>query len=147
MSAGGGQPIPAPTGALLQTANTWQAQQSFAAKLVWLDVNVDIGTTTGTKLGTSASQKLGFWNATPVVQPAGSAQAAAAAQTQESLTDNSGGTPSTTIAAISDTATKNAVASLAAQLAKIRTDVANIKTLEDAMRSALVTIGLIKGAA
>lgn len=31
--------------------------------------NIILNTTTGTKLGTNASQKLGFWNATPVVQP------------------------------------------------------------------------------
>lgn len=30
--------------------------------------NIVLATTTGTKIGTSASQKLGFWNATPVVQ-------------------------------------------------------------------------------
>lgn len=28
-----------------------------------------LGTTTGTKIGTSTSQKLSFWNATPIVQP------------------------------------------------------------------------------
>lgn len=33
--------------------------------------NLVFGTTTGTKFGTSASQKMGWWNATPVVQPAG----------------------------------------------------------------------------
>jgi len=34
-------------------------------------INEDIilGTTTGTKIGTSTSQKIGFWNATPIVQP------------------------------------------------------------------------------
>lgn len=32
--------------------------------------NVILGTTTGTKIGTSTSQKLGFYNATPVVQQA-----------------------------------------------------------------------------
>jgi hypothetical protein len=32
--------------------------------------NIVLGTTTGSKLGTLATQKLGFWNATPVVQPA-----------------------------------------------------------------------------
>jgi hypothetical protein len=39
------------------------------------------------------------------------------------------------------------LASLAAQLAKIKTDVTNIKTLQDATRTALVDTGLIKGAA
>lgn len=31
--------------------------------------NVILSTTTGTKIGTATNQKLGFWNATPVVQP------------------------------------------------------------------------------
>lgn len=31
--------------------------------------NIALGTTTGTKIGTATTQKLGFWNATPVVQP------------------------------------------------------------------------------
>lgn len=31
--------------------------------------NIVLGTTTGTKIGTSTTQKLGFFNATPVVQP------------------------------------------------------------------------------
>lgn len=31
--------------------------------------NIKFHTTTGTKIGTATSQKLGFWNATPIVQP------------------------------------------------------------------------------
>jgi len=31
--------------------------------------NIVLGTTTGTKIGTATTQKIGFWNATPVVQP------------------------------------------------------------------------------
>jgi len=31
--------------------------------------NIAIGTTTGTKFGTATTQKIGFYNATPVVQP------------------------------------------------------------------------------
>lgn len=34
-----------------------------------LDEDIILGTTTGTKIGTSTSQKLGFFNVTPVVQP------------------------------------------------------------------------------
>jgi hypothetical protein len=33
--------------------------------------NVSMGTTTGTKFGTSTTQKQGWWNATPVVQNTG----------------------------------------------------------------------------
>lgn len=35
-------------------------------------VNILFGTTTGTKIGTSTSQKLAFYNSTPIVQPSGS---------------------------------------------------------------------------
>ena len=38
--------------------------------------NIAAGTTTGTKIGTSATQKIGFWNATPIVQPTTSVAAA-----------------------------------------------------------------------
>jgi hypothetical protein len=31
--------------------------------------NIAVGTTTGTKMGTATSQKLSFWNKTPIVQP------------------------------------------------------------------------------
>jgi hypothetical protein len=34
-------------------------------------INLAVGTTTGTKIGTATTQKLGFWNATPVVQNTG----------------------------------------------------------------------------
>jgi hypothetical protein len=33
-------------------------------------VNLTFGTTTGTKLGTATTEKLGFWNNAPVVQGA-----------------------------------------------------------------------------
>ena len=37
--------------------------------------NIQVGTTTGTKIGTATTQKLGFYNKTPVVQPAAVANA------------------------------------------------------------------------
>lgn len=40
-----------------------------------------LGTTTGTKLGTAAAQKLAFHGATPVIQRAGAAQAAVSTAT------------------------------------------------------------------
>jgi hypothetical protein len=40
-------------------------------------VNTSFGTTTGTKLGTATTQKLSFWNATPIVQPTTAVAAAA----------------------------------------------------------------------
>lgn len=40
--------------------------------------NIILNTTTGTKIGTATTQKLGFYNATPIVQRSGAAQAALA---------------------------------------------------------------------
>jgi hypothetical protein len=41
--------------------------------------NITVGTTTGTKIGTATTQKLGFFNKTPVVQPTAVANATDAA--------------------------------------------------------------------
>jgi hypothetical protein len=41
--------------------------------------NIAVGTTTGTKIGTATTQKLAFYNATPIVQPAGVADASGGA--------------------------------------------------------------------
>lgn len=49
--------------------------------------NIIFGTTTGNKLGTAASQKIGIWNATPIVQPT-TAVAAATFVTNTSLIAN-----------------------------------------------------------
>ena len=45
-------------------ANTFTGAQTLS------DVDIVLGTTTGTKIGTAITQKLGFYNATPVVQQA-----------------------------------------------------------------------------
>lgn len=51
-------------------------------------VNVVVGTTTGTKIGTSTSQKLSMWNATPIVQPTtGIAASTFVANTSGTLND------------------------------------------------------------
>lgn len=72
--------------------------------------------------------------------------ASAAALTQDALTDNSGGTASTTIAAIGATyaqaEVRNAIASIAAQLAKIKTDVAAVRTGSEANNTAIDAINV-----
>ena len=147
--------------AVLDSTLTVAGAATFNGSVTMGDADdIILATGTGTKIGTAVGQKLAFYNATPVVQPAAAAQAAAAAQTQDTVTDSTGGSVSTTLAAITApaanattsltddmTAVKNALASIAAQLAKIKTDVTNIKTLQDAERTALVNLGLIKGAA
>jgi hypothetical protein len=42
-------------------------------------VNIALDTTNGTKIGTATTQKIGFWNATPAVQPAAVADASGGA--------------------------------------------------------------------
>ncbi len=42
----------------------------FSNLTTWTDaVNMSFGTVTGTRIGTATTQRIGFWNATPVVQP------------------------------------------------------------------------------
>jgi hypothetical protein len=85
----------------------------------------------GMTVGQSSSDLVAFYGATPVDQPAGAAQAA--------VTDASGGTaaPTNGIATLTGTYNStilaNALATIAAQ--------------SNALRNALVELGLIKGAA
>lgn len=94
--------------------------------------DIAVGTTTGTKIGTAAAQKLGFWNATPVIQPAGALQAA--------LTNSTGGAQDGTLAAVG--ATNGSDVSGA-----INDNFTDIYALLTEIRTALVNTGIIKGAA
>ena len=90
--------------------------------------NIVLGTTTGTKIATATTQKLGFWAATPVVQPSGAAQAA--------LT-SAAGTASTTVADVGASFSQ----------ATLNNNFASTLNLLNAIRSALVAAGLMKGSA
>ena len=85
----------------------------------------------GYAVGQSATDLVGFYGATPIAQPSGAAQAA--------VTDGSTGTaaPTNGIAALTGTYNStlliNAIATLAAQ--------------GNAIRNALVSVGIIKGSA
>ena len=83
------------------------------------DNNIVAGTTTGVKVGTAITQKLGFYNATPIVQPAAAAQAAVA---------TTGATDASPFGYTE--AQANAIVALVNE-----------------MRSTLVNLGLMKGAA
>ncbi len=93
-------------------------------------VNLVLGTATGTKIGTATAQKLGFWNATPIVQPTAALQAA--------LTDSTASAATGTIPAIRNDS-----------LAHLASDAADglhvIFGLQNAIRTALVAAGIIKG--
>jgi hypothetical protein len=104
-----------------------------AGTVSWADaVNLALGTGTGSKIGTAAAQKLGFWGVTPIAQPSGAAQAA--------LTNSTGGTAGSSLAAVGATNSGDVSAT-------INNNFASAWTLLDAIRTALVAAGLIKGSA
>ena len=122
--------------------------------------NVVVDTTTGTKIGTAVGQKIGFWNATPIVQPVGASQGAISA----TLTDSTGlsGTHDDTLAATTvpsdltggeapTEAEHNALLAVIRLMAQNASDSAQkiieLVTLVNALRTALVNAGVIKGAA
>lgn len=84
-------------------------------------VNIVLGTTTGSQICTAVSQKLGFWAAAPVVQPASTSQAAVSLPAWDG-----DGTVDPT---------------------QVNANFAALETLINQLRSDLVTVGLIKGAA
>lgn len=83
-------------------------------------VNIPLGTTTGSQIGTATAQKLALHGATPVIQRAGAAQVAAATT----------GSTNTTPYGFTTSAQANAIV-----------------TLLNEIRAALVEKGIIKGAA
>lgn len=91
--------------------------------------DVVVNTTTGTKIGTATSQKLGLWNVTPIIQPAGAGQAA--------ITDATGGTPASSLVDVGVVFSQSA----------INANFATTAVLLLAMRTAMVNSGLMKGAA
>jgi|Deesub1362A_J573_1020465.scaffolds.fasta_scaffold18286_2 hypothetical protein len=84
---------------------------------------------------------------TPIAQRS---HVADASQTQQSLTDNTGGTASTTLADcagadnVSEAAIENNFASIAAQLAKVKTDVGNLVTKVNSILATLEAFGFHK---
>lgn len=91
--------------------------------------NVILGTSTGTKVGTSVSQKIGFWNATPIVQPSSANQAA--------LTNSTGGSGDGTLVDVTT--------AMLADPVKINDNFTDIATLLNQLRLDLVSTGIIKG--
>lgn len=103
-----------------------------------------LGSTTGTKIGTATTQKLGFFNATPVVQPVGANQAALGAVTTEGSNTGIAGAG---LSLIGNTTSVDQAANLMNDLAALREDIAAAFTLINQLRADLVTLGVIKGAA
>ena len=88
-------------------------------------VNMAFNATTGTKIGTATTQKIGFYNATPVVQQTAST----------ALTDNTGGTPGSDLAGCGDTSLSN-------QASVINNNFATVLTQLNTIRTSLTNLGL-----
>lgn len=95
-------------------------------------VTVGTGTTNGTMIGATAADKIGFNGKTPIAQPSGAAQAA--------LTNSTGGTATTTLNAVGATNASDVSGT-------INNNFASLWTLLDAIRTALVNRGHMKGSA
>lgn len=123
-STGGGsvylRDITTGTTLLLEGANGRVSFPGGATLDLANNTNISSGTTTGAKICTGTTQKLGFHNSTPVAQRAGAAQAAVAATAATSVTPFG-----FTTAAQADA----------------------LVTLVNELRAALVEKGLIKGSA
>ncbi len=91
--------------------------------------NIVLGTTTGTKVASAATQKMAFWGVTPVVQPAHANQGA--------LTDSTGGTAGFTIADVTGSFSQSV----------LNNNFASVVRLLNRLRTDLVAAGIIKGAA
>jgi hypothetical protein len=114
---------------IVTTGTLGAGATTLSAALTLGNNNIVSGTGAGTKIGTSASQKLGFFDKTPVVQPAAANQAA--------LTNSTGGTADGTLAAVSGSGADT----------DINNNFTELHTLLTEIRTALVNLGLIKGAA
>lgn len=72
---------------LLNGKNTISNNWTFSSNpTISNGTNIDLGTTTGTKFGTGITQKIGFYNATPIVQRSGASQANVATTAAVNLT-------------------------------------------------------------
>jgi hypothetical protein len=92
------------------------------------------GNPDGCVFGQSATDPIAFFGATPAARPAAAGQAA--------LTDSTGGTASTTLAAITAGA-----AYAQADLTAIKNAIASLARAVNAINSTLNTLGLQKGSA
>ncbi len=91
--------------------------------------DLELDATTGSRIGTATSQKLAFWNAVPIIQPAAANQAA--------LTNNTGGVYDGTLAAVSGSGDDTT----------INNNFTDLHTLLNEVRTALANAGIIKGSA
>ena len=98
----------------------------------------------GIVIGVTSGAKVGFFGAAPVVRPVGAAQAAAGTATTVGANT---GTAGAGLSLIGDTTAVNQAAALMNDLKALQEDIAALTTLANGLRTALVNVGIIKGAA
>lgn len=116
-------------------------------------VDLILGSTTGTKIGTSATQKLGFFGATPIVQGTAFTQTYStyshthAAMTAAALTNNTLETPTHTLArqgsTYSQVTINQAISSLCDAIEEVRADQLNTAKCLNALIDDLQALGLV----
>ena len=103
--------------------------------------NIPLDTTTGTKLGTATTQKLGFWNATPIVRPSAFTQTyATATKTHANLTYVA---PAAYGAGANGYSTAAMAAAVHAAVIALAADVANVKQVLNSVIDDLQSMGLL----
>ncbi len=140
------------------SANTFTGLNTFTggltvttAAVTITDVNVVLSATTGTKIGTATTQKLGFFNATPIAQPSAYTQTFStadkthAAATAATLTMADGaGTNDNTIGAVTgDASVIAAFQEVVDEVNKLIVDVADVKALVNSVIDDLQALGLV----
>lgn len=114
------------------------------ASIVFADaINLAVGTGTGTKIGTATSQKLGFFNATPVAQPSAYTQTYATAdKTHANFTSADLATTAATQTTPWGFASQAQADDIATQFNLLRADVADLKQLANSIIDDLQSLGL-----
>lgn len=102
-----------------------------SGNVVFTNGNLSFASASGSKIGLVGSQKIGIWGVTPIIQPASANQAI--------LTNSTGGTYDGTLVDVTTAAVSDP--------AKVNSNFTDIFTLLDAMRTALVNSGIMKGSA
>ena len=106
--------------------------------------NVVLDATTGTKIGTAATQKLGFYNTTPVVQPTAYTQTFATAdKTHAARTSSAVATDAATQATPYGYATQAQADAIITAINAVRADLADTAQLLNSVIDDLQALGLI----
>jgi hypothetical protein len=127
--------------AVSQTAPGFELQNSAGTPQLQIAANMRdfvLDTTTGTKIGTATSQKLGFFNATPVVQPT------EITDELTTITFSAPGTPDYAIQDLTQTTPYGFVTSDEAQT--LLSVVANLQARVNELETVLSTLGLVADA-